>query len=32
MDNQEIKNLLKTAKDALKLKDFKETLKICKVN
>lgn len=31
MDNPEIKNLLKTAKEAIKNKDFKETLKICKV-
>ena len=32
MDNPEVKALLKSAKDAIKTKDFKEALKICKVN
>ena len=31
MDNPEIKSMLKSAKDTIKNKDFKETLKICKV-
>lgn len=31
MENPEIKALLKTAKDAIKTKDFNEALKICKV-
>ena len=30
MDNSDIKNLLKTAKETIKNKEFKETLKICK--
>lgn len=32
MENPEIKNLLKTAKDAIKNKELKEALKICKVS
>ncbi len=31
MDNPEIKALLKSAKEALKSKDFKEAIKICRV-
>jgi len=30
MDSSDIKNLLKTAKEAIKNKEFKEALKICK--
>jgi|APCry1669189534_1035231.scaffolds.fasta_scaffold1206405_1 hypothetical protein len=32
MENPEIKNLLKTAKEAIKQKEFNEALKICKVS
>jgi hypothetical protein len=31
MENPEIKNLLKTAKEAIKQKEFTEALKLCKV-
>ena len=31
MDNPEIKNWLKSAKEALKNKEFREALKLCKV-
>jgi superkiller protein 3 len=30
MENPVIKNLLKTAREAIKAKDFKEALKLCK--
>lgn len=31
-NSQEIKNILKSAKDAIKNKEYKEALKLCKVN
>lgn len=29
--DQEIKNILKSAKDAIKVKEYKEALRLCKV-
>ena len=31
MDPQEVKNILKSAKESIKNKDFKEALRLCKV-